>query len=435
MMLIYRHILILLQSSLENLVLRQFRVLQLFVVDEGEASVVAPNIFFVNQPILNEVVVGIGTDAESEEGDNNEPLLSDYDSEELKLFRNKKSREVNDQLDMFLELKKVKKVKRLVLEKLEGSYIDEFNKLEAYAKELGESNPGTDVIINISKEALDQGKTRTWDLKGIPCPHAIKAYIHDKQDPEDHVNWWYSKEAYMLVYMYKIQPVRGSKFWKVDSAHAMEPPEIHKMASRPKLKRKKEKTESRKGEWVWSASRKGLKMTCGHCGATGHNQRKCPLVIADTDGDESEEDEQLTIQPKRISEAKTRLKAKKVTHRPTGTRKIDFKGDENGVDAGADLIITQLFYDTDIFLKFVSDWRQIKINCPIIPVKNPPSHTDILLCSLDGNSNLDGHRSPNETDRKRLRRPYQSKTFKVMISFAAKFPIQAIANALCGQES
>ncbi|KAF2325627.1 hypothetical protein GH714_031321 [Hevea brasiliensis] len=37
------------------------------------------------------------------------------------------------------------------------------------------------------------------------------------------------------------------------------------------------------------------------------------------------------------------------------------------VDAGADLIITQLFYDTDIFLKFVNDCRQIGINCPIVP--------------------------------------------------------------------
>ncbi|XP_010277866.1 PREDICTED: probable methylenetetrahydrofolate reductase [Nelumbo nucifera] len=37
------------------------------------------------------------------------------------------------------------------------------------------------------------------------------------------------------------------------------------------------------------------------------------------------------------------------------------------VDAGADLIITQLFYDTDIFLKFVSDCRQTGITCPIVP--------------------------------------------------------------------
>nr|XP_027095856.1 methylenetetrahydrofolate reductase 2-like [Coffea arabica] len=37
------------------------------------------------------------------------------------------------------------------------------------------------------------------------------------------------------------------------------------------------------------------------------------------------------------------------------------------VDAGADLIITQLFYDTDSFLKFVNDCRQIGITCPIVP--------------------------------------------------------------------
>ncbi|KAG6418408.1 hypothetical protein SASPL_120612 [Salvia splendens] len=37
------------------------------------------------------------------------------------------------------------------------------------------------------------------------------------------------------------------------------------------------------------------------------------------------------------------------------------------IDAGGEVIITQLFYDTDIFLKFVTDCRQIGITCPIIP--------------------------------------------------------------------
>ncbi|KAM3361475.1 hypothetical protein P3S68_016329 [Capsicum galapagoense] len=58
----------------------------------------------------------------------------------------------------------------------------------------------------------------------------------------------------------------------------MEPPEIVKMISRPKLKRKREKADARKREGVWSASRKELKLTCGHCGETGHNQRRCPLL-------------------------------------------------------------------------------------------------------------------------------------------------------------
>ncbi|CAA7017420.1 unnamed protein product, partial [Microthlaspi erraticum] len=44
------------------------------------------------------------------------------------------------------------------------------------------------------------------------------------------------------------------------------------------------------------------------------------------------------------------------------------------VDAGADLIVTQLFYDTDIFLKFLNDCRQIGINCPIVPGIMPISN-------------------------------------------------------------
>ncbi len=37
------------------------------------------------------------------------------------------------------------------------------------------------------------------------------------------------------------------------------------------------------------------------------------------------------------------------------------------IDAGADLVITQLVYDIDIFLRFVDECRQIGITCPIIP--------------------------------------------------------------------
>ncbi|KAL3636893.1 Protein argonaute-4 [Castilleja foliolosa] len=53
----------------------------------------------------------------------------------------------------------------------------------------------------------------------------------------------------------------------------------------------------------------------------------------------------------------------------------------------------------------------------------------------NGNSSPGGPGGPNESDKKRIRRPYQSRTFKVEISFAAKIPMQAIANALRGQES
>ena len=53
---------------------------------------------------------------------------------------------------------KCKRLKRLTLEKLGGSFIDDYNRLEAYANERRSSNPGSDVIINISKDALANGK-------------------------------------------------------------------------------------------------------------------------------------------------------------------------------------------------------------------------------------------------------------------------------------
>ncbi|KAF8395625.1 hypothetical protein HHK36_019576 [Tetracentron sinense] len=60
---------------------------------------------------------------------------------------------------------------------------------------------------------------------------------------------------------------------------------------------------------------------------------------------------------------------------------------------------------------------------------------DISSNRTAGQGSPGGNGSPNESDRKRFKRPYQSKTFKVEISFAAKIPMQAISNALQGQES
>ncbi|GMG98835.1 hypothetical protein Nepgr_000675 [Nepenthes gracilis] len=60
---------------------------------------------------------------------------------------------------------------------------------------------------------------------------------------------------------------------------------------------------------------------------------------------------------------------------------------------------------------------------------------DVTSSRNNGNASPDGHSSPNDTDKKRLRRPYQSKTFKVELSFAAKIPMQAIVSAIRGQES
>ncbi|KAH0715349.1 hypothetical protein KY284_008254 [Solanum tuberosum] len=61
---------------------------------------------------------------------------------------------------------KKKRVKRLVLEKLDGSYVDDFNKLKGYAQELRDSNPGTDGLIGVVGDLLPKAQHR-WCARHI----------------------------------------------------------------------------------------------------------------------------------------------------------------------------------------------------------------------------------------------------------------------------
>lgn len=57
---------------------------------------------------------------------------------------------------------------------------------------------------------------------------------------------------------------------------------------------------------------------------------------------------------------------------PTGhpeaeSYEADLRHLKEKVDAGADFVITQLFFRPDTFLKFLDDCRAIGITCPILP--------------------------------------------------------------------
>ncbi|XP_070005952.1 uncharacterized protein [Nicotiana sylvestris] len=104
-----------------------------------------------------------------------------------------------------------------------------------------EDSEGSDKnCINLS---IKKCTYKEWDLTGIPCPHAIRA-LHNKGDPLTEMHRRYSKEAFLLSYRHKLQPVRGEHFWKIDPSQAMEPPELVKLAGRPKVKRDRQKDEA-----------------------------------------------------------------------------------------------------------------------------------------------------------------------------------------------
>jgi methylenetetrahydrofolate reductase (NADPH) len=54
-------------------------------------------------------------------------------------------------------------------------------------------------------------------------------------------------------------------------------------------------------------------------------------------------------------------------HVEAKSRDDDIKYLKEKIDAGADFVITQLFYDNQIFLDWVKDCRSAGIDCLIIP--------------------------------------------------------------------
>ncbi|XP_028803229.1 uncharacterized protein LOC114758344 [Neltuma alba] len=79
---------------------------------------------------------------------------------------------MEDELKLHVSIYKCKLEKKIIMRQMEGSYIDEFNNLQAYCHELKTSNPGSDVSLELSKDALDNGK-RMFNRLYI-CFNALK---------------------------------------------------------------------------------------------------------------------------------------------------------------------------------------------------------------------------------------------------------------------
>ncbi|XP_069146927.1 uncharacterized protein [Solanum lycopersicum] len=73
-----------------------------------------------------------------------------------------KVKQIKDDLRRVFELNvceaKCKRDKKEILESLEGSFVESYNKLEGCTTQLRSCNPGSDIVIDLSKEALSNAK-------------------------------------------------------------------------------------------------------------------------------------------------------------------------------------------------------------------------------------------------------------------------------------
>ncbi|XP_060191985.1 uncharacterized protein LOC132621661 [Lycium barbarum] len=125
-------------------------------------------------------------------------------------------------------------------------------------------------IVQLAREYCS---CRSWQLKGIPCAHAIAAMHYRRIDPSENIVHWYRQETYLRAYSHFIQPVPSMIMWPDSTNPKIEPPEVKKMPGRPRRCRRKEIGEVRR---AGKLTKRGIAMTCPGCKSSTHNIRSCP---------------------------------------------------------------------------------------------------------------------------------------------------------------
>nr|XP_025884588.1 uncharacterized protein LOC101247704 [Solanum lycopersicum] len=129
-------------------------------------------------------------------------------------------------------------------------------------------------IIDMTKKTCS---CRLWQLRGIPCQHAVCALYHSGQEPEDYVEHWYKKDTFLSAYKYFLQLISNMVMWPDTNNPPVEPPEVKPMPGRPGRCRRKDKDEPRKKK-LGKTSKDGVKMSCSKCHQVGDNKRTCISV-------------------------------------------------------------------------------------------------------------------------------------------------------------
>ncbi|XP_048490075.1 uncharacterized protein LOC104886319 [Beta vulgaris subsp. vulgaris] len=141
--------------------------------------------------------------------------------------------------------------------------------------------PSTDNLFNVNYY-LDQlvvdlnARTctcRKWEMKGVPCCHAITFIYFQNKEAEDFVDHVYRKDVYLAAYAGSIPPLEGDRHWPRVPCE-LQPPPIKIGPGRPRKNRRRDPEQDPKKPGT--LKRTGSEMTCSLCKVKGHNKRRCP---------------------------------------------------------------------------------------------------------------------------------------------------------------
>ncbi|KAM3379338.1 hypothetical protein P3S68_011752 [Capsicum galapagoense] len=131
-------------------------------------------------------------------------------------------------------------------------------------------------VVNVKKK---QCSCRSWQLKKIPCAHAIAAIHYKGWNMESFVDHLYQRETYLKAYDKYISPLANIKIWPRSTRPPSEPHEITLIPGRPGKNIKKAKDEPVKKKFE-KATRKERKMTCSVCKSIRQKKKGYPTLVS-----------------------------------------------------------------------------------------------------------------------------------------------------------
>ncbi|MBA0550537.1 hypothetical protein Golob_021476 [Gossypium lobatum] len=240
-------------------------------------------------------------------------------------------RRVDSEMNVNVNMRRCRRAKKIVKDKLAGNFVKEFATLWDYTDELRLKNSESTINITVNRvtpespphfkrfyvcfEALKRsGKEGSRPILGLDgCllkglfkgeilstflslliadlgmeygfwytiisdqqkdPLSLCLLRHLEQKPDDYLHRYHHKETYLKAYAYVLQPIDGSHEWRKSYIEPVLPLVEKTIPGRQKKNRRKTKNEQKKVRHR-QLSRVRLIMRCRKCGGKGHNRRSC----------------------------------------------------------------------------------------------------------------------------------------------------------------
>uniref|UniRef100_A0A3Q7G1B2 Transposase MuDR plant domain-containing protein n=1 Tax=Solanum lycopersicum TaxID=4081 RepID=A0A3Q7G1B2_SOLLC len=295
--------------------------------------------------------------------------LAQYFKNKLQNNPKYKVKDMRGQLENDLKLNvcqsKLKRAKRMALEKLDGSFIDDYNKLEAYAQELKQSNPGSDGLIDAVVKVLPEAqhrycvrhiesnwcrKWRSGQMRKLMWWCAWSSYVEEFKDQLNKLGKLSKDGARNLV---KYPPkawcrayfdtqcknmMVDNNFTESFNAWILEAraKPIIKMLEEIRVQEKcaENNAHSKKGKRPMSNNEHGSDVEGGIEAETG---TEAVTQEFEPYGPNVEDEEDPPLRPMVICESELRAEKLKKRVVPTGARKIQFYGDHTGASVPTNL--------------------------------------------------------------------------------------------------